>query len=244
MAKTRSPARTPDVCPGVAPLTTSAHPISDSPRSPRPHAVATTPSSKGPVAVEPQDDLGESRGVGRFLFPLPTLNRVALKHDKAEIERVIPHRGHMSLLDGIVWEADNYTQGVAMIQARHDAFWVPGHFPQRAMMPGVLMVEAGAQLACYLYNRRRPEPKVVAFLRIENAVFRAMVQPGDTMLLLCQEVKFANRRFISDIQGVIVAEAINTTASNSGQAPDLRSTEKVAFDARISGMRINSDGSE
>lgn len=215
-------------------MSKSAHPFPEQPRSLRATSDATAPTRSSDVT----DELGEAKGTARLLFGLAEIPDSGLKYDKSEIERVIPHRGHMSLLDGIVWEADNFTRGIAMINARHDAFWVPGHFPGRAIMPGVLMVEAGAQLACYMYNRRRPEPKVVAFLRIENAVFRAMVKPGDLLLVLCQEVKFSPRRFICDIQGVIVP----TLAS--GQAASFRTADKVAFDARISGMRINNDGSE
>lgn len=146
-------------------------------------------------------------------------------HSKDEIERVIPHRGAMSLLDAIVWESSDYTQAIALMRVRSDEFWVAGHFPARPMLPGVLMIEAGAQLACYLYCRRRPEPKVVAFLRIENAVFRQSVSPGEDLFIVCKEVKISSRRFISDVQGLIGAGA----------------GERIAFDARISGMRLNGD---
>jgi 3-hydroxymyristoyl/3-hydroxydecanoyl-(acyl carrier protein) dehydratase len=86
------------------------------------------------------------------------------------------------------------------------------------MMPGVLMIEAGAQMSCYLYNRRRPDPKVIAFLRIENASFRSMVEPGDDLYLLCKEVKFGRRQFVSDIQGMV--------------------GDRITFDARIRGMQL------
>ena len=85
-------------------------------------------------------------------------------------------------------------------------------------MPGVLLVEAGAQIACYLYNRRRPEPKTVAFLRIQDAAFRSMVEPGDDLFVLCREVRFGRRNFKSDIQGMV--------------------GDRVCFDARITGMQL------
>lgn len=132
---------------------------------------------------------------------------------------VIPHRHEMALLDRVIWSNESYTEAVGEIKVRGDEFWVRGHFPNRAMMPGVLMVEAGAQMACWLYNHRQEKPQIAAFLRIDQAVFRQSVTVGDTLHVLCKESsKQSTRRFFSDIQGVV-----------NGQ---------IAFEASISGMRI------
>ena len=152
------------------------------------------------------------------LFDTSTLDRSARRFSRADIEKQNPHRGEMALLDWVVWTTDDYKQGVGLKHIRDDEFWVPGHFPSKPLFPGVLMIEAGAQLACFLYNIRRPDPKLVAFLRIEDASFRNSVQPGDDLYLLCSEVKFGSRRFVSDVQGMV--------------------GDKIAFDARISGMQI------
>jgi 3-hydroxyacyl-[acyl-carrier-protein] dehydratase len=162
----------------------------------------------------------ETRGGAgvRPLFDLGSLDLSKRILDREGIARQNPHRGDMALLDWMIWTRQDYQQGVALKQVRSDEFWVPGHFPGKPMLPGVLMIEAGAQLACYLYNIRQPAPKVVAFLRIENASFRNMVQPGDDLYILCSEVKCGRRRFVSDIQGIV--------------------GDRIAFDARISGMAI------
>lgn len=152
------------------------------------------------------------------LFDITNLDRSARRFSRADIEKQNPHRGEMALLDWVVWSTDDYKQGVGLKQIRDTEFWVPGHFPGKPLFPGVLMIEAGAQLACFLYNIRRPDPKLVAFLRIEDASFRNAVQPGDELFLLCSEVKFGSRRFVSDVQGMV--------------------GDKIAFDARISGMQI------
>lgn len=173
----------------------------------------TLPASSGEEA--------EPRRSGAGVKPILDLSRIDLSrrlHGPDEIAKLNPHRGEMALLDWIVWTSDDYRQGVALKQIRDTEFWVPGHFPGKPMFPGVLMIEAGAQLACYLYNVRQPGPRVVAFLRIEDASFRTMVQPGDDLYLLCSEVKMGRRRFISDIQGVV--------------------GDRIAFDARISGMSM------
>jgi 3-hydroxyacyl-[acyl-carrier-protein] dehydratase len=172
---------------------------------------------------EPQVDRGEDvRSPRRLILNLDGIDLERRLHDRATIEKFIPHRGAMSLLDAVVWESKDYTEGVALVNVRPDSFWVQGHFPGRPMMPGVLMIEAAAQMACYLYNRRHPEPKVVAFLRIENAAFRQTVRPGDVLRILCREVKISTRRFVSDAQGII-------------------GSDRIAFDARISGMRLTGD---
>lgn len=153
------------------------------------------------------------------LFDLSAIDLDGLQGDTAEIERWIPHRGEMALLDGIVWMDEGCSRAVGRWDVRDDEFWVDGHFPGMPLLPGVLQLEAGAQLGCYLYNNRMGGPRVGAFIRIENAVFRRSVHPGERLFLLAQEVKTSQRRFISDIQGLV-----------DGQ---------VAFEARITGMNID-----
>jgi 3-hydroxyacyl-[acyl-carrier-protein] dehydratase len=152
------------------------------------------------------------------LFDLSGIDLGARRADRKQIERWVPHRGQMALLDYIVWHSDDFKRGVALKHVRDDEFWVPGHFPARAMLPGVLMIESGAQVATFLYNARFPEPRIAAFVRLEEATFRIPVVPGDDLYLLCREVKFTPKRFSSDIQGMVDG--------------------KVVFDARITGMTV------
>lgn len=164
-------------------------------------------------------DDGSNLGI-KMLMDLSTIDLTKTMYTREDIARYNPHRGNMALIDSIVWETPDHKLGVARKQVRHDEFWVAGHFPDKAIMPGVLMVEAGAQLGCFLYNIRRPDPKIVAFTRIDSVSFRSMVVPGDELILICSEVKFGRRRFISDVQGVV--------------------GNRLAFDARITGMALDS----
>jgi 3-hydroxyacyl-[acyl-carrier-protein] dehydratase len=175
-------------------------------------AVAATPG--GDPAAR-QDSAGNAK---RFLFSLDGIDLSKRLLDRQQLEKWNPHRGQMALLDHVVWYSDDFKRGVAIKHVRDDEFWVPGHFPGRPMLPGVLMIESGAQLATFLYNVRFPEPRIAAFVRLDEATFRTPVVPGDDLYLVCQEVKFTPRRFSSDIQGLVDG--------------------KVAFDARITGMAV------
>lgn len=154
-----------------------------------------------------------------MLFDLDAIDRSAVHADRAQMFELIPHRDQMALLDRIVWAHPKYTEGVGALKVRGDEFWVSGHFPDKPMLPGVLMIEAGAQLACYMYNLRQDEPRIAAFLRIDDAVFRRSVTVGEELFLLAKEIKYSPRRFISQIQGVV--------------------DDQICFEARIAGMRIN-----
>ena len=154
----------------------------------------------------------------QLLFDISGIDLNNVIYDKKAILEVNPQRGTFEQLDGIVYANPAHDGIMGFKDVRHDEFWVAGHFPEKPIMPGVLQIEAGAQMSCYLYNRRLPGPKVVAFLRIEDASFRSMVEPGDDLYILCNEVKFSRRRFISDIQGVV--------------------GDRVAFEARITGMQL------
>jgi 3-hydroxyacyl-[acyl-carrier-protein] dehydratase len=164
----------------------------------------------------------DAEGPGpRLVLDLSKIDLKGEMYSREDVEKYIPHRGGMLLLDSIIWESADHTKGVAVKRVRSDEFWVPGHFPDRPMMPAVFMIEAGAQLACFLYNIRMPRPQIIAFIHLNNASFRSVVQPGDDLYLLCSEVKFGRRRFVSDIQGI--------------------SNGRLVFSANIGGMNVDPD---
>ncbi len=144
---------------------------------------ATAPAASGEASGTPPAG-------SKFLFDLAGIDLNATLADRTAIEAWNPHRGQMALLDRIVWTSPDMSRSVGATAIRDDAFWVPGHFPGKPMFPGVLMVETAAQLACYVYAKRKGEPTLAAFLRLENCAFRNMVQPRDMFYVLCQDVKY------------------------------------------------------
>lgn len=109
--------------------------------------------------------------------------------DAQGIERVIPHRGYMRLIDEIREFTDKTAIGVKYV--RDDEFWCAGHFPQKPVMPGVLIIEALAQTACFavLNSCGNDDGKTLGyFVSIENARFTHIVVPGDTLELHIEEI--------------------------------------------------------
>lgn len=138
-----------------------------------------------------------------LIIDLGSLDLNAAVDDRAGVGRYNPHRGAMALLDAVVWHDATIDHAVGVWHVRDDEFWVPGHIPGDPLLPGVLMVEAGAQLASYMYYKRSNVDYFAGFARIEECVFRERVVPGDTFYLLAKCLKYGLKRFVSLTQGVV-----------------------------------------
>ena len=106
--------------------------------------------------------------------------------DRTEIESIIPHRAPFLLVDRVL-EMEQGVSAVGELDVTAEAFWVPGHFPEYPVMPGVLIVEALAQVgAVALLSLAENQGKLAFFAGIDKVRFKRQVVPGDTLRLECQ----------------------------------------------------------
>jgi 3-hydroxyacyl-[acyl-carrier-protein] dehydratase len=128
--------------------------------------------------------------------------------DRAAIERVNPHRFEFALLDGVVHL--DIAQGIyaGYHDVREDAFWVRGHVPGRPLLPGVLMIEAAAQLASYLYHRLFPDLGFLGFAGVDDVKFRGVVAPPCRLVILGRGLQMKPRRMICASQGFVGATMV------------------------------------
>lgn len=154
-----------------------------------------------------------------LLFDCSGVDHAARLDDKDGIHAWIPHRGDMSLLDAIVYRNADSTEIVGLKEVREGEFWIAGHFPDMPIMPGVIMVEAAAQLMCYMFNVKRNEPCPGAFLRINECTFRNGVTVGDDLYILAKQLRFGSRGYSAEVQGLV--------------------NNKIAFEAELRGVVLN-----
>ena len=110
-----------------------------------------------------------------------------MKHlDINQIKEIIPHRHPFLLVDSIEdYEPGEFAVGYKCVSYREDFF--AGHFPQEPVMPGVLTVEALAQVgAVAILTEAGNQGKLALFGGIKNARFKQQVRPGDVLELSCQ----------------------------------------------------------
>lgn len=102
--------------------------------------------------------------------------------DVNRIRQLLPHRYPFLLVDKIIDIGSNYIVGVKNVSGNEPFF--QGHFPQEPVMPGVLQVEAMAQVGGLLVLNMVEDPEKYStyFLKIDNVKFRQKVVPGDTLI--------------------------------------------------------------
>lgn len=139
--------------------------------------------------------------------------------DKEAVCRVNPQRFEMQQLDGILWCDKNQGCILGYKDVTDHEFWVRGHIPGRPLMPGVMQIEAAAQLLSFFVTQVYEERGFVGFGGIERAKFRAPIEPGCRLYLLGHITEARRgRKYACDVQGVV--------------------SQTLVFEATISGMKV------
>jgi len=156
----------------------------------------------------------------RFIVQPEEINADNVVMDIEEIRKINPHRYEMELLSGILRLDIENQIAVAYKDITPNEFWCRGHIPGRPLMPGVLMIEAAAQLCTFYYKRAQEgvEDRFLGFAGLDRVKFRATVVPGDTLIIVAKNTELRTRRAVFDCQGMV--------------------GNKLAFEATITGMPV------
>ena len=131
--------------------------------------------------------------------------------DVQEISALLPHRYPMLMVDRIVEINDDSVVGIKNVTVNEPHF--NGHFPGYPVMPGVLIIEAMAQVAGILVGKLAPHTrgKVMFLASVEEAKFRKPVVPGDQLRIEMKMLRLKNTvakmQGVATVDGVVVAEA-------------------------------------
>lgn len=117
-------------------------------------------------------------------------------YDINDIIKILPHRYPFLLLDKVIEKTDTTLVGVKNV-TMNEPFFV-GHFPQEPVMPGVLQIEAMAQLGGILVLGEIDDPEDYStyFMKIENVKFKRKVIPGDTLILKVELIQPIRRGIV------------------------------------------------
>ncbi len=138
-----------------------------------------------------------------------------------EIQKIIPHRYPFMLVDKIVdFEPGKSAKGIKCVSANEMFFM--GHFPEEHVMPGVLIIEALAQVgAIAILSEEENKGKIAFFGGIKNARFKKQVKPGDVLQLECEIIARKGPvgfgKAVATVDGKVAAQAEISFAIGDGK---------------------------
>lgn len=130
--------------------------------------------------------------------------------DLEEIRKYNPQRFEMEQLTAVVYADRETAVCVGYKDVTQDEFWIRGHMPDMPLMPGVVMLEAVAQLCSFITQRYDLlGAAMVGFGGLEDVRFRDPVLPGDRLIVMCRMEKVRRGRMIvCRFQGAVVDRVV------------------------------------
>lgn len=130
--------------------------------------------------------------------------------DINDILKILPHRYPFLLVDRIIdFVGDNKCTGVKNVTINEPFF--PGHFPGHPIMPGVLQVEAMAQVAsCLMLRKPENQGKIGYFMSADNVKWRRPVLPGDTIFIEAEIIKTRRNIGFATCRCVVNGEVVSS----------------------------------
>ena len=139
----------------------------------------------------------------QLLYDISAIDLNKVIFDQEAIRQVNPQRGDMEHLNGVVHVDGDQGQIIGFKDVRDDEFWVPGHIPGRPLLPGVIMIEAGAQLAAFYTAKVVGWEGFIGFGGAEEIRFRQAVTPDCRLHLICLKTWQRHRRIGCKVQGLV-----------------------------------------
>ena len=144
-----------------------------------------------------------------------------MQYNSNQIAAILPHRYPFALVDRIVdGEEGKWAKGIKCVSANEPFF--QGHFPQYHVMPGVLIVEALAQVGAVAVLSMREHKGKIGFLgAIKNARFRRQVTPGDVLELTCTITRQKGSVAVAEAEAVVNGQQAVTAELTFALAKDV-----------------------
>ncbi len=160
----------------------------------------------------------------RVLIDLSRIDPDHVAHSIEEIRQFNPHRHEWEQLSHIAMADLESREVCGVLDVPAEPWWARGHVPMRPLMPGVLMLEAAAQMCSWFTHQVIPPDenpgKMFGFGGIDGVKYRSAIFPPDRLIIVGKAVKVSRRRAVFDTQGFHA---------------DL---SRVVFEARISGLWV------
>jgi 3-hydroxyacyl-[acyl-carrier-protein] dehydratase len=138
-----------------------------------------------------------------LLFDISGIDLDKVLYDQEVIRQCNPQRGDMEHLNGIVYTDAPSGRIIGYKDVRDNEFWVPGHIPGRPLLPGVIMIEAAAQLASFYTKKVLEWQGFIGFGSVDECKFRMQVCPGCRLYLVGEKIWERHRRLCCRVQGLV-----------------------------------------